>query len=168
MCVCVYVCVCVRERETIKSTRLVHHRDDLPMGGAFLTPFMSCFPQEAQGCPLWCYFQALWSCQPRFWSVTKQREMFTTSRAISEHTSSLTFPITLSHLLPCPLYKPSSASLGGHSQGPLLPFAVFLGASCQACTVDCLPGASHAVGRAELWHLGLLSSLSGLSAPHEY
>ena len=40
------MCVCVRERETIKSTRLVHHRDDLPMGGAFLTPFMSCFPQR--------------------------------------------------------------------------------------------------------------------------
>ena len=50
MCVC--VCVCVRERETIKSTRLVHHRDDLPMGGAFLTPFMFCFPQEAQSSAL--------------------------------------------------------------------------------------------------------------------
>ena len=53
--VCVCVCVCERERErerereTIKSTRLVHHRDDLPMGGAFLTPFMFCFPQVAQG-----------------------------------------------------------------------------------------------------------------------
>lgn len=166
VCVCVYVCV------RVVSIRLAHHRDNLPRGGAFLTSVVSCFPQKAQSSPLWCLPSGTLVMPTRFWSVMNQREMFTTSRAISKHTSSLIFHISqscpLSHFL---FHKLSSALLGGHPQGPLLPFNVFLCSSCRAClwTAFWAPGllwerdlwrpkASQGSGQAKLWLLGLLST----------
>lgn len=92
------------------------------------------------------YVQALRSCQPRFWSVMKQREMFTTSRAISKHTSSPIFHVSRSYPFSYSFFHgPSSASPGGHLQVPLLPRLVFLWSSCRAPAVASLPGSRLAL-----------------------
>lgn len=104
--------------------------------GTVLTPLCPASNKRHRALHSHAYFLALWPCQPRFWSVTKQREMFTTSRAISKHTSSPTLrlprPCLLSH---CLLHKPSRLG-SGHPQGPL--FTKRLPFSSGRCAVDCL------------------------------
>lgn len=94
---------------------------DLPVGWSCPHTFMSCFPQRHGALCSHVYFQALWSCQPRFWSVTKQREMFTTSRAISKHTSSQPFTSPVPPALPFALPQALTASLGGARRGHFFP-----------------------------------------------
>lgn len=140
--VCVCACVCEHcEHESRTPRRPSSHGVELSSH-----PFCSASHKRHRALCSDASVQTLKSCQPRFWSVTKQK-MFTTSRAISKHTSSLTVHVSrscpLAHLL---FRKPSSPSLGGHLQVPLLPFKVFLLFSCQACAVDCLLGLSLALG----------------------
>lgn len=125
------VCVCV----TIVSVKLVTTEMISPRGRAVLIPLCLASHKRHRALRSHGYFQALWSCQSRFWSVTKQREMFTTSRAISKHTSSLTSSIS-SSISPCRLT--SWATCRGRFSHLMSPFA-------PACAVDCLLGSRFAL-----------------------
>lgn len=106
------------------------------MGWSRPHTFMSCFPQRHGALCSHAYFQALWSCQPRFWSVTKQRDMFTTSRAISKHTSSRPFTSPVPPALPFAVPQALTASVGGacrghfHSPSSLVPPALVQWTAC--------------------------------------
>lgn len=148
---CVYVCA------TIVSIRLVTTEMIFPWGGAVFTPLCPASHERHRALCSRAYLQALWSCQSRFWSVTKLRKMFTTSRAISAHTSSQTFHLFLS----CPLFhvlshKPCRSCGGTHryhffhltsSFAPRAGSCCGLPVGLEACSV---PGQARAVGRAEL------------------
>lgn len=123
VCLCVCVCVCV----TTVSIRLVTTETIFPRGGAVFTPLRpASHERHRELSALAPTFRHFGPCQSRFWSVTKQREMFTTSRAISAHTSSPTLPLPQScPLSPVPAHK-RCRPVGRPAQAPLLPCAVRL------------------------------------------
>lgn len=83
--VCARACACV----TVVSVEPVTTETTCPWGGADPTPLRPASHRRHGALRSHTCVQAFQSCQPRFWSVTRRREMFTTSRAICKHTSSL-------------------------------------------------------------------------------